>query len=120
MISLVLQSDRPTLLLLRDQRAAAEQPEVPVLGGVHRKSTSLTPRIKPESVRKNPVCEIFNVRFPLRWISVINCPDSRCVQVPLELESPTQISLVDEASGEVKTDHLFTSSGFNKRQTITS
>lgn len=28
------------------------------------------------------------------------------VQVPLELESPTQISLVDEASGEVENDYF--------------
>lgn len=36
-------------------------------------------------------------------------PDESSVQVPLELESPTQISLVDEASGEVLGTHRFES-----------
>lgn len=79
-----LQSHRPPVLLLRHQRAAAQQPEVLVLGGIHRQSAaSLTVK-------------------PLLNTSSLNDTFLFSVQVPLELESPTQISLVDEASGEVR------------------
>lgn len=77
----MLQSNRQTLLLLCDQRAAAEQSEVRLLGGKHREFNSL------------------NVFKPDVWTLQRN---ENLFQVPLELESPTQISLVDEASGEVR------------------
>lgn len=100
-VLLLLQSYSPAVLLLRDQRASAEQFKVRFLGGIHCKSPLLL-RHSGGILRRQMLWVVkMELLLLIRWISVINRPDQWSVQVPLELESPTQISIVDEATGEV-------------------